>query len=52
MDEADGGALLRKHVTGQQVLVVTNDNIDKWYLDKYVNALKEDPNLKVSELVN
>ena len=30
MDAGGGGALLRKHVTGQQVLVVTNDNIDKW----------------------
>ena len=41
MDQKNGAELLRKHVTGQQVLLVTNDNIDKWYLDKYVGVWGE-----------
>mmetsp|Transcript_19141 Transcript_19141/g.29011 ORF Transcript_19141/g.29011 Transcript_19141/m.29011 type:complete len:427 (-) Transcript_19141:170-1450(-) len=39
-DEA--AALIKPHILGKRVLLITNDNIDKWYLDRYQKLLEGD----------
>eukprot|EP00584_Thalassiosira_punctigera_P020759 CAMPEP_0172569364 /NCGR_PEP_ID=MMETSP1067-20121228/123182_1 /TAXON_ID=265564 ORGANISM="Thalassiosira punctigera, Strain Tpunct2005C2" /NCGR_SAMPLE_ID=MMETSP1067 /ASSEMBLY_ACC=CAM_ASM_000444 /LENGTH=429 /DNA_ID=CAMNT_0013361165 /DNA_START=98 /DNA_END=1387 /DNA_ORIENTATION=- len=39
-DEA--AALIRPHVRGNRALIVTNDVVDKWYLDRYTKILEGD----------
>ena len=46
------GDLLRKHIPGKQVLIVTNDTIAPIYLDKVAAVIREaDPSLQVESVV-
>ena len=45
------GELLRKHITGRNVLIVTNTKVGPLYLDKVAKVLKADPNTVVDTLV-
>ena len=45
------GALLRSHVKGKSVLVVTNDKVAPLYLEKVLQVLKADGHLNVHSLV-
>ena len=42
--------ILRSHVQGSRVLLITNDRIDHWYLEKYRVLLAEGGEKQVGEL--
>lgn len=48
---SNGGELLRKHIPGKRVLVVTNDTVGPLYLEKVVKALSADGKLQVESVV-
>ncbi|CAN0114611.1 unnamed protein product [Heterosigma akashiwo] len=50
-DLYDDGELIRKHVKGKKVLVVTNDVVGPLYLDKIVKALEKDSQIEVETVV-
>lgn len=50
-DQAEAGKMLRSHVKGKRVLVITNDKLAPLYLEKYEAMLKEDGELQVDTLV-
>uniref|UniRef100_A0A7R9YWX5 3-dehydroquinate synthase, chloroplastic n=1 Tax=Pseudictyota dubia TaxID=2749911 RepID=A0A7R9YWX5_9STRA len=50
-DPTEAGKMLRSHVKGKRVLVVTNDKLAPLYLEKYEAMLKEGGELQVDTLV-
>uniref|UniRef100_A0A7S4J271 3-dehydroquinate synthase, chloroplastic n=1 Tax=Odontella aurita TaxID=265563 RepID=A0A7S4J271_9STRA len=50
-DPEEAGKMLRSHVKGKRVLVVTNDKVAPLYLEKYESMLKEGGELQVDSLV-
>jgi len=50
-DDKEAGELLRSHVEGNRALLITNDRISDWYLEKYEKMLKEGGDIQVDTLV-
>jgi len=50
-DDKEAGELLRSHVKGNRALLITNDRISDWYLEKYEKMLKEGGDIQVDTLV-
>jgi len=50
-DEKEASEILRSHVQGSRVLLITNDRIDHWYLEKYRVLLAEGGEKQVDTLV-
>lgn len=48
-DDKEAGELLRSHVKGNRALLITNDRISDWYLEKYEKMLKEGGDIQVGE---
>lgn len=48
-DDKEAGELLRSHVEGNRALLITNDRISDWYLEKYEKMLKEGGDIQVGE---
>ncbi|KAK3270109.1 hypothetical protein CYMTET_21480 [Cymbomonas tetramitiformis] len=45
------GELLKKHISGSSVLIVTNETIAPLYLDRCIDALKEEEGLRVESVI-
>lgn len=50
-NELPWGELLKKHISGSSVLIVTNETIAPLYLDRCIDALKEEEGLRVESVI-
>mmetsp|Transcript_12659 Transcript_12659/g.23727 ORF Transcript_12659/g.23727 Transcript_12659/m.23727 type:complete len:454 (-) Transcript_12659:114-1475(-) len=50
-DDVEAGKLLRSHITGKRALLITNDRIEQWYLEKYRNILQNGGEIQIDTLV-
>lgn len=50
-DDIEAGKLLRSHITGKRALLITNDRIEHWYLEKYKNILQQEGDVQIDTLV-
>lgn len=48
-DDVEAGKLLRSHIAGKRALLITNDRIEQWYLEKYKNLLQDGSNVQIGE---